>query len=254
MEKREGKNHKFLLREANFIMENFSYHNWTKTYFGPNQIEAHLAEEIKNYGSNVLLTYGGGSIKKTVLFDRLKKVLDSASIKITEAGGIGPNPQYTSVNRAAKICRENNCDVVLAVGGGSVIDASKVITRARFYDGDCWDLVTEKASVDKALPLITIVTIASAGSENDAWAVISNAQTNQMLDPWNKAYQPLVSFVDPTISYSVGAYQTAAGAADTLSHITDIRYFINEHKIDFVNEMMKAMARAVIKYATMFYR
>lgn len=231
-------------------VNNFVYYNPTRIYFGNEQL-VHLGEEVKKYGSRAILVYGGGSIKKNGLYDKIMKVLRESGIEVAECAGIEPNPQYTSVNRAAKICRENQCEVVIGVGGGSVIDASKVIAQANFYDGDCWDLVTKRVTEERTLPLIAIPTMASAGSENDAWAVISNSDTNEKLDPWHRGYQPTVAFIDPELTFTVSAYQTAVGAADILSHITDVRYFINEHKIEFVNDMMEAMAASVIKYGPM---
>lgn len=231
-------------------VNNFVYYNPTRIYFGNEQL-VHLGEEVKKYGSRAILVYGGGSIKKNGLYDKIMEVLRESGIEVAECAGIEPNPQYTSVNRAAKICRENQCDVVIGVGGGSVIDASKVIAQANFYDGDCWDLVTKRVTEERALPLIAIPTMASAGSENDAWAVISNSDTNEKLDPWHRGYQPTAAFIDPELTFTVSAYQTAVGAADILSHITDVRYFINEHKIEFVNDMMEAMAASVIKYGPM---
>lgn len=228
-------------------VNNFVYYNPTRIYFGNEQL-VHLGEEVKKYGSRAILVYGGGSIKKNGLYDKIMKVLRESGIEVAECAGIEPNPQYTSVNRAARICRENQCEVVIGIGGGSVIDASKVIAQANFYDGDCWDLVTKRVTEERALPLIAIPTMASAGSENDAWAVISNSDTNEKLDPWNRGYQPTAAFIDPELTFTVSAYQTAVGAADILSHITDVRYFINEHKIEFVNDMMEAMAASVIKY------
>lgn len=228
-------------------VNNFVYYNPTRIYFGNEQL-VHLGEEVKKYGSRAILVYGGGSIKKNGLYDKIMKVLRESGIEVAECAGIEPNPQYTSVNRAARICRENQCEVVIGVGGGSVIDASKVIAQANFYDGDCWDLVTKRVTEERALPLIAIPTMASAGSENDAWAVISNSDTNEKLDPWHRGYQPTAAFIDPEMTFTVSAYQTAVGAADILSHITDVRYFINEHKIEFVNDMMEAMAASVIKY------
>lgn len=145
--------------------------------------------------------------------------------------------------------RRTTGDVIVAVGGGSVIDAAKVVTQAKFYDGDCWDIICQKVKVEQGLPLVAVPTIASAGSENDAWAVISNKDTNQKLDPWGESFQPKAAFIDPTVTYSVCKYQTAVGAADILSHITDIRYFIKEHKINFVDEWMEVMCKNVIKYA-----
>ena len=172
-------------------MNNYTYYNPTKLYFGPNQIEEHLGSVVKSYGSKVLFMYGFGSIKKNGVYDKVMKSLAEAGVEVAEFQGVEPNPQYTTVNRATDVCKEHDCDVVLAVGGGSVIDAAKVVTQAKFYDGDCWDLVTQTVSVDQGLPLIAIPTMASAGSENDAWAVISNADTNQKLDPWGETFQQL---------------------------------------------------------------
>ncbi|MBQ6663167.1 MAG: iron-containing alcohol dehydrogenase [Firmicutes bacterium] len=229
-------------------MINYTYYNPTRIYFGDKQL-ANLPEEVKKYGDKVLLLYGGGSVKKNGVFDEVEGVLKAAGIQVFECGGVEPNPLYTSVNRAAKVCRENDCDVVVALGGGSVIDAAKVVTKAKFYEGDSWDLITKSVEEERGIPLIAIPTIASAGAENDAWAVISNPETQEKLDPWDVKYQPTVTFINPAFTKSVPDYQIAVGAADILSHITDIRYFINEHKIAVVNEMMEAMARNIIKYA-----
>ncbi len=228
-------------------INNFVYYNPTKIYFGDQQL-SHLAEEVKKHGDKALLVYGGGSIRKNGLYDRIMSILSGAGIETAECSGIEPNPQYTSVNRAAKICRDAGCQVVIAVGGGSVIDASKVVAQAAFYEGDCWDLVTKKVDEPRALPLIAVPTMASAGSENDAWAVISNADTNEKLDPWHAGYQPTAAFIDPSITYTVSPYQTAVGAADIFSHIVEIRYFLKDHKIEFVSEMMEVMAANTVKY------
>lgn len=230
-------------------INNFVYYNPTKIYFGDKQME-HLGEEVKKYGKKALIVYGGGSIKKTGLYDKIIRILSEAGIETAECGGIEPNPQYTSVNRGAKICREQGCEVVIGVGGGSVIDASKVIAQANFYEGDCWDLVTGKVEEPRVLPIIAIPTIASASAENTAWAVISNADTNEKLDPWQPGYRPTAAFVDPSLTYTVGAYQTAVGASDIFSHIVEIRYFLTYHKIEFIGEMLEVMARNTVKYSS----
>ena len=202
-------------------VNNFVYYNPTKIYFGNEQL-VHLSEEVKKYGDKAALVYGGGSIKRTGLYDKIMKVLGDAEIQVSECAGIEPNPQYTSVNCAAKISRDNGCNVIIAVGGGSVIDAAKVVAQAHFYDGDCWDLVTKKVNESRALPLFAIPTMASAGSENDAWAVISNADMNEKLDPWHAGYQPTAAFIDPEITYTVGRYQTAVGAVQDMAlHMTE---------------------------------
>lgn len=231
-------------------INNFVYYNPTRIYFGDQQIQ-HLGEEVKKYASKALLLYGGGSIKRNGLYDRIMDTLKTAGVEVVECSGIEPNPQYTSVNRAAKVCRENGCEVVIGVGGGSVIDAAKVVAQANYYEGDCWDLVTKKVEEPRALPLIAVPTMASAGSENDAWAVISNADTNEKRDPWHMGYQPTAAFIDPEITRTVSAYQTAVGAADIFSHIIEIRYLLKDHKIEFVSEMMEVMAKNVVKYGTL---
>lgn len=229
-------------------MQNYIYYNPTKLYFGHEQIEAYLGEEVKKHGKRAILIYDHDAVKKYGVYDRIVKILTEAGIEYSEYADVEPNPQYTVVNEAARVCRDDDCDVVIAIGGGSAIDAAKLVCQAKFYEGDCWDLVTQKVTEERGLDLIAIPTIASAGSENDAWSVISNADTKQKLDPWHIHFQPVAAFIDPVITYTVSKYQTAVGAADILSHITDIRYFIKEHKIEFVEQMMEAMARAVVKY------
>lgn len=230
-------------------INNFVYYNPTKIYFGNEQL-VHLADEVLKYGKKVCLVYGGGSIKEHGLYDKIMKNLTNAGIEVVEAADVEPNPQYTTANRAAKICKENQCDVVLGVGGGSVIDTAKVVAHANFYDGDCWDLITGKAVEEKTLPVIAVPTIASAGSENDAWSVISNEKTQEKRDLLHPGYQPVAAFIDPEITYTVNAYQTAVGASDIFSHIIEIRYLLKDHKIEFVSEMMEVMAKNTVKYGT----
>lgn len=164
------------------------------------------------------LYMGGGSIKRTGLYDKIMEVLGGADIRVSECAGIEPNPQYTSVNRAAKISRENDCNVIIAVGGGSVIDAAKVVAQAHFYDGDCWELVTKKVDEPRALPLIVIPTMASAGSENDAWAVISNADTNEKLDPWHAEARQNLSWISAMIT---GGIMDVGAIQDMALHMTE---------------------------------
>ena len=186
-------------------MNNFVYDIPTKVYFGENQL-SHLGEELKKYGNRVLLTYGGGSIKKIGLYDKVVAEIQKAGLMLFEFGGIEPNPRHTTVNIAAQICKQEKIDVLLAVGGGSTIDATKVIGATAFYDGDCWDLVMKKAPVTNCLPIVTILTLAATGSEMNAGAVISNLETNDKKGI--QIMRPKVSFLDPTNTYTVNAYQT----------------------------------------------
>ena len=229
-------------------LDNFVFQNPTKIYFGPNQLE-NLPGEIKKFGSRVMLTYGGGSIKKTGLFDKLVTVLENAGITVVEFGGIEPNPRHTTVNRGVALCKKENIDVLLAVGGGSTIDCTKAISVARYYDGDAWDLVTRKAPIGQVMPLLTVLTLAATGSEMDEFAVISNMDTNEKLGLGDEKLRPKVSFLDPTNTYTVSAFQTAAGSADIIAHIFDVCYFSRHEKMYMLDAAMESVLKTVVRYA-----
>lgn len=229
-------------------MSNFIFQNGTKIYFGENQLN-NLAKEIKVYGTKVLLCYGGGSIKKIGLYDKVIAELKSGDIEVYELSGIEPNPRHTTVNKGAKLCKQNKVDLILAVGGGSTIDCAKAIAAAANYDGDAWDLVIHKAEVTKALPIISILTLSATGSEMDAWSVISNMDTHEKYGFNHKDMLPKVSFLDPTNTYSVSAYQTASGSADILSHIFDSKYFTLKPKLEMIDMVMELLIKTVIKFA-----
>ena len=237
------KSDKYILK-----MNDFVFQNTTKVYFGKDQL-SHLAEEIKSYGSRVLLTYGGGSIKRIGLYDKIMNILEGAGITVFELSGIEPNPRHTTVNKGAYICKEEGVDVLLAVGGGSTIDCTKAIAAAVYYDGDSWDLVKQKAPVTKALPILTVLTLAATGSEMDCGGVISNMDTNEKLGLVHPLLQPKVSFLDPTNTFSVSAFQTACGAADILSHIFDVNYFTAQDKMDMTDRIQEEVIRTVVKFA-----
>ena len=227
-------------------MNDFIYEIPTKVYFGENQL-SHLGEELKKYGNRVLLTYGGGSIKKIGLYDKVVEEIKKAGLELFEFGGIEPNPRHTSINAAAEICKKEKIDVLLAVGGGSTIDATKVIGVATYYDGDCWDLVTKKAPITNCLPIVTILTLSATGSEMNFGSVISNIETNDKKGLQNPIMRPKVSFLDPTNTYTVNAYQTACGSADILSHLMEI-YFNIDEEMYMLDTFMEGMMKTVIKY------
>ncbi len=229
-------------------MYEFTFQNTTKVYFGENQL-GHLGEELKQYGNRVLLTYGGGSIKKIGLYDRVMEEMRKAGMTVFELSGIEPNPRHTTVNKGADLCKKESIDVILAVGGGSTIDCTKVIAGATFYDGDSWDLVTHKAPVTKALPIISVLTLSATGSEMDTGAVISNMDTHEKFGLLHPVFLPKVSFLDPTVTYSVNAFQTACGSADILSHIFDVFYFARSPKLDMIDRMMEEVIKTVVQYA-----
>ena len=225
----------------------FIYDIPTKVYFGENQLE-NLGEELKKYGNRVLLTYGGGSIKKIGLYDKVVDEIKKAGLELFEFGGIEPNPRHTSINQAAQICKQEKIDVLLAVGGGSTIDATKVIGAATFYDGDCWDLVMQKAPITNCLPIVTILTLAATGSEMNSGAVISNVETNDKKGIKSPLMLPKVSFLDPTNTYTVNPYQTACGSADILSHLFEI-YFNQNEEMYMLDTISESLMKTVIKYA-----
>lgn len=230
-------------------MNDFVFQNTTKVYFGKNQL-GHLSEEIKNFGKKVLLVYGGGSIKRIGLYDKIIAELKKIDAEVFELSGVEPNPRHTTVNKGAKICRENKIEVLLAVGGGSTIDCAKGIAAAYYYDGDCWDLVTKKAPITNALPVFVIATMASTGSEMDSSGVISNIETNEKLGLSSKLIQPKVSFLDPTNTFSVSARQTACGSVDIISHLIDLKYFADDEvKMDMIDRIVEEVIKTVVKYA-----
>lgn len=229
-------------------MNNFVFQNTTKIYFGKGQL-VHLADELKQYGTRVLLTYGGGSIKRIGLYDSIVSSLNESGFTVFELPGIEPNPRHTTVNKGADICKKENIDVLLAVGGGSTIDCTKAIAAATYYEGDAWDLVKQKVPVTKALPILTVLTLSATGSEMDCGGVISNMETNEKIGLVHPLLQPKVSFLDPEYTYSVSRFQTACGSVDIISHIFDCNYFTAGDKMDMMSRIQEEVILTVIKYA-----
>ncbi|NME35027.1 MULTISPECIES: iron-containing alcohol dehydrogenase [Fusobacterium] len=228
-------------------MYNFVYNIPTKIYFGGNQI-SNLGKELKKFGNKVLLCYGGGSIKKIGLYDEVVEEIKKAGLELFELNGIEPNPRVTSVKAGAEICKKEKIDVLLAVGGGSVIDCTKAIGAATFYEGDPWDLIIGKVKIEKALPLVSILTLSATGSEMDIFAVISNMDSNDKVGFASKEVLPKVSFLDPKNTFTVSPYQTACGSVDILSHIIET-YFNREGSMYMLDTFMEGMMKTVIKYA-----
>ena len=186
----------------------------THVIFGKGRIKD-LPAQLSKFGRKVLLTYGGGSIKKIGLYDTVKALLKD--FEVFELPGIEPNPKISSVREGVAICKKEHIDVILAVGGGSVIDASKNIACGACFDGDPWDLVLDCSKVEKALPIVSVLTLTATGSEYDGSAVISNPETNEKLPLFGTGIlEPKVSFLDPEYTYSVPKSQTIAGAADIM--------------------------------------
>ncbi|MCD8290973.1 MAG: iron-containing alcohol dehydrogenase [Prevotella sp.] len=204
-------------------MNNFDYHSPTRLVFGKDVIEK-LPAAISQLGTKVLLAYGGGSIKKIGLYDKVKELLQG--FEIHELSGIEPNPKYNpSVLDGVRICKEQNIDVILAVGGGSVLDCCKAIAAGAKYDGDPWDLISYKVKAKDALPIVDIITLAATGSEYDCGGVISRTETNDKIGYLDPHLWPVCSFLDPTYTMTVNAKHTAAGIADAINHATE-QFFV----------------------------
>ncbi len=227
-------------------MLNFNYSIPTKIFFGKDKINV-LGEQIKQYGSKVLLVYGGGSIKKSGLYEKVIDIFNKNNISFWELPGVEPNPRITSVRKGAEICKENNIDIILDVGGGSSIDCSKVIGAAACYDGEPWDLVINPSKIKKVLPIASILTLSATGSEMDAGAVITNLETNQKLGTGHKDMAPKFSILDPTNTFTVPKSQTAAGTADIMSHIFEV-YFNNTKGVYLQDRMAESLLKTCINY------
>ena len=209
-------------------MQNFNYCTPTRLIFGEGVIKD-LPEVMSHYGKKILLTYGGGSIKKIGLYDKVLELLKG--YEIYELPNIMPNPKYDpSVLDGVRMCKQHNIDVILSVGGGSVLDCSKAIAGGAKYDGDPWDLITYKAETKDALPIVDIITLAATGSEYDAGGVISRTETNDKTCYSDPHLYPKVSFLDPTYTFTVSKKQTSAGIADAMNHIFE-QYFCEDSTI-----------------------
>jgi len=210
-----------------------------------------LGEELSRYGKKVLLTYGGGSIKKNGLYDRVTAEISKAGLELFELSGIDPNPRIDTVRQGAQLCKDKGIDVLLAVGGGSTLDATKWMAAGGCVEHDPWDFLdrSKLAPVEKALPVISVLTIAATGSEMDGGGVITNPETNDKLGRIvSPTLLPKASFLDPTATYSVGKYQTACGSADILSHVME-QYFCMDQDLYMLDCFMEGLMKTVIKYA-----
>ncbi|MGN1037376.1 MAG: iron-containing alcohol dehydrogenase [Ruminococcus sp.] len=224
-------------------MQNFEYCTPTKMIFGKGVVEK-LPEVLATIGTKVLMTYGGGSIKRSGLYDTVKKLL-ADKFDVTELSGIEPNPKYSSVLEGIRLCRENNIEVILAVGGGSVLDCSKAIAGCTLSDGDPWDIITSKAPTTNALPIVDIITMAATGSEYDFGGVISRPETNDKVGYMNEHLFPKCSLIDPTYTFTVPKNQTVAGVADAMNHILET--YFNSDPNFLMDGIMETAIKSLIK-------
>lgn len=222
-------------------MQNFDYMTPTRLIFGRDAI-AKLPEVMTQFGKKILLTYGGGSIKKIGLYQKVLEMLKGYDI--VELPGIQPNPKYDpSVLDGVRLCKEHNVDVILSVGGGSVLDCSKAIAAGAKYDGDPWDLISYKVKAKAALPIVDILTLAATGSEYDCGGVISRTETNDKIGYIDPLLFPVVSILDPVYTFTVSKKQTAAGIADAMNHTIE-QYFVADSTLlndGFCESMLRSL-------------
>ena len=236
------------------MINDFVYDIPVRVYFGRDQLK-NLGSELKKYGTRVLMTYGGGSIKRMGLYDRVVKEIKAAGLELFELSGIEPNPRIDSVRRGAQMCKEHQIDVLLAVGGGSTIDATKFMAAGACVDHDPWDFLDLKkwSPIERALPIVSILTLAATGSEMDSGGVISNPETQDKIGRLAPAMLPKASFLDPTNTFTVSAYQTACGAADMMSHIIEV-YFNMNQDLYMLDCFMEGLMKTIIRYAPIAMR
>ncbi len=201
-------------------MQNFTFWNPTKIIFGEGIIPQ-IGGETKNFGKKVLFVYGKSSIKKSGVYHNVVNSLREAKLEVIEFSGVQPNPVLSHVKEGIALAKREDIDVIVAVGGGSVIDESKAIAAGAKTDGDVWDFFINKATIQNALPLLTVLTLAATGSEMNPAAVITNEETQQKFNIRSPFVFPKVSILDPTVTYTVPKKYTAYGAVDAISHIIE---------------------------------
>lgn len=220
-------------------MDNFSFYSPTYFAFGKDS-ENQAGQLVKRFGgSKVLLHFGGGSVIRTGLLDRVKKSLEAEGIAYIELGGVKPNPRSGLVYQGIEICRKENVDFVLAVGGGSTIDSSKAIAAGTIYDGDFWDFYMGKR-IEKALPVGTVLTISAAGSEGSPDSVITKEDGMFKRGASGDAIRPKFSILNPALTQTLPPYQTACGVTDIMAHLYE-RYLTNTKEVEVTDRLIEAL-------------
>ncbi|KEO81285.1 iron-containing alcohol dehydrogenase [Tumebacillus flagellatus] len=228
-------------------MENFTFYNPTRLIFGRDTV-AELKNEVPKYGKNVLLVYGGGSIQKSGLYDKVVSQLKELDINLFELPGVEPNPRLATVHKGVEICKRENIDFLLAVGGGSVIDCTKAIAAGAKYDGDAWDFISHKVMATDALPFGTVLTLAATGSEMNAGSVITNWETKEKLGWGSEATYPRFSILDPQNTFTVPRNHTIYGMVDMMAHVLE-NYMSHSPNTPLQERFLESILRTVIETA-----
>ena len=227
-------------------MENFTFHSPTKIIFG-RHTEEQVGNEVKKHATRVLLHYGGGSIKKSGLYQRVIQSLQNADVDFIELGGVQPNPRLGLVRQGIKLCRDQSVDLILAVGGGSVIDSSKAIALGVPYKGNVWDFFEGKAQPETSLPVGVILTIPAAGSEASDSCVITKEDGWLKRGHSSQENRPFFAIMNPELTFTLPPYQTACGAADIMAHVME-RYFTGTPCVDYTDRLCEATLKTIIKH------
>lgn len=234
-------------------MINFEYQNTTKIIFG-RDTEKQVGQEIKKYGKKVLLHYGSGSIKKSGLYERVTNALVEAGVTYVELGGVKPNPRVSLVREGIEMCKKENIDCILAVGGGSVIDSAKAIgIGVKAQDHDVWSFYTGEQEPMESLPVGVILTIAAAGSESSKGSVITNEEGWYKRSCNADCMYPEFAILNPELTYTLPEYQTVCGIADIMAHIME-RYFTQVHHTECTDRLCEATMKTVIDNAKLVIR
>lgn len=229
-------------------MNDFEFYSPTRFVFGRGVTDA-VGQHVAKLGyKRALLVYGGGSVVRTGTLARVKESLAKAGIEFVELSGVRPNPEVASVREGIAVARENDVDLVLPVGGGSTIDCAKAIAFGVFHDGDVWDFFAKKAAIEQALPLMCVLTIPAAGSEGSSSCVISNDSIDAKFGVNSDLIRPKVSFLDPELTFTLPAYQTAAGVTDMIAHICE-RFFSGAGSSEVTDNIATGLIRALINQA-----
>ncbi len=227
-------------------MDNFQFYSPTEFIFG-RETEQQCGKLVRKYGgTRVLVHYGSGSVVRSGLLDRVTESLGQAGISYVLLGGVQPNPRDTKVYEGIALCREEKVDFILSVGGGSCIDSAKAIALGVPYDGDFWDFYAEDKCVEEALPIGTVLTIAAAGSEGSGASVITREKGMLKRDTGSDLLRPRFSILNPELTQTLPAYQTACGATDIMAHVFE-RYFTNTEEVEITDRLCEAVLLTMVK-------
>lgn len=226
-------------------MKDFYYYNPTKLSFGKDSV-GFLGKLLSKEHIRILLHYGGGSIKRTGLYDQVMDILKERNLEVYELPGVVPNPRLGLVREGIQICKEKDISFILAVGGGSVIDSAKAIAAGAKYDGDVWDFFTKEAFVEEAIPLGVILTIPATGSETSNGSVVTNEDGMLKRSFNSDLVRPEFAILNPELSMTLPDNQTFAGITDIISHVLE-RYFTHTENVDLTDNLCEGTLRAVIK-------